>query len=265
MRYNSRNHGGEADVSVEPAKRNQVTTRRRGQPLVQAAADKLRDLILAKAPGAQIGSLSEVAQALGVGIVTVQQAARILEHEGLLEVRRGPGGGYYGARPDDAALERSIAAYLRVHGSAYREILEMMSLLDTELMPAAARCDDEGLRAELRALLARIEAADTPEDRVGVEEELHNIVFRMVDRPLFELLARVTTQISRAHRAPLLFPGDEGVAEWRAGRRRILQAILDRDVGLTLFEAVRYRQSVLGRLAAVRGETASLAWARVPE
>jgi DNA-binding IscR family transcriptional regulator len=36
--------------------------------------------------------------------VTVQQAARVLEHEGLLAVRRGPGGGYYGTRPDEAAL-----------------------------------------------------------------------------------------------------------------------------------------------------------------
>ena len=248
----------------EPLKNGQAA-RERGRPLVQAAADKLRDLILSQPEGAQIGSLNEVAQTLGVGIVTVQQAARILEHEGLLEVRRGPGGGYYGARPDDAALERSVATYLRVHGSAYREILEMMSLLDTELMPSAARCQDEGLRQELRVLLGRIEAADAPEDRIGVEEELHNIVFRMVDRPLFELLARVTTQVSRAQSAPLLFPGDEGVAAWKTGRRRIVQAILDQDVGLALFEAVRYRQGVLSRLSAARGEAVGFDWAQVPE
>lgn len=232
---------------------------------MQAAADRLRDLILAQAPGTQIGSLSEVAQTLGVGIVTVQQAARVLEHEGLLEVRRGPGGGYYGARPDDAALERSVAAYLRVHGSAYREVLEMMSLLDTELMPAAARCDDEAARGELAALLPRLGGADTPAERISFEEALRHIIFRMVDRPLFELLARVTAQVSRAQQTPLLFPGEEDVAAWKEGRRRIIQAILDRDVGLTLFEAVRYRQGVLGRLSAARGETSDLAWASVPE
>jgi DNA-binding FadR family transcriptional regulator len=231
---------------------------------VQAAADMLRDLILAQEPGSQIGSLPEVAQTLGVGIVTVQQAARILEHEGLLEVRRGPGGGYYGARPDDAALERSVAAYLRVHGSAYREALEMMSLLDTELMPAAARCEDETLRDELRALYARIETSDTPEARISVEEAIHNIIFQMVDRPLFEMLARVTTQVARTQHAQPLFPEGDGVAAWKAGRRRIIQAILDRDAGLAMFEAVRYRQAVLGRLSAQRAETADLAWARVP-
>jgi DNA-binding FadR family transcriptional regulator len=248
---------------VQSANRVDTTPRRRGRPLVQAAADRLRDLVLAREPGAQIGSLGEVAQALGVGIVTVQQAARVLEHEGLLEVRRGPGGGYYGARPDDAALERSVAAYLRVHGSAYQEVLEMMSLLDTELMPAAARCRDEAVRDELRRLMARIAEAETAADRISVEEELHNVIFRMVDRPLFELLARVTAQVSRSQENPLLFPGDD-VGAWKEGRRRIIQAILDGDVGLTLFEAVRYRQGVLGRLSNTRsGSTTD--WATVPE
>jgi DNA-binding transcriptional MocR family regulator len=55
--------------------------------LVQATAERLRDRVLAAEPDAQIGSLSELAQELGVGIVTVQQVARILEHEGLLAVR----------------------------------------------------------------------------------------------------------------------------------------------------------------------------------
>src|SRR6202007_308871 len=95
--------------------------------LVQGTAAKLREMILSREPDACVGSLHEVAQQLGVGVVTVQQAARILEHEGLLEVRRGPGGGYYGKRPDEAALERSMAAYLRVHGSASQEVSEIVS------------------------------------------------------------------------------------------------------------------------------------------
>ena len=99
------------------------------------------------------------AQLLGVGIVTVQQAARVLEHEGLLAVRRGPGGGYYGTRPDDAALERGLAAYLRVHGFRQRESQEMLALLDCEIMPAAAHCTDEQLRAVMHALDARIETS----------------------------------------------------------------------------------------------------------
>src|SRR5579862_3781249 len=128
---------------------------RRG--LVQTAAAKLRALILATDPGVQIGSLTELAQRLDVGIVTVQQAARILEHEGLLLVRRGPGGGYYGTRPDEAALERSVVAYLQGHGSGHREAAAVATVLRGEIVVAAAGCKDPESRKALAVLSARID------------------------------------------------------------------------------------------------------------
>ncbi|HMK85834.1 MAG TPA: GntR family transcriptional regulator [Steroidobacteraceae bacterium] len=222
--------------------------------LVQAAAAKLRDLILAREAGAQIGSLSEVAQLLGVGIVTVQQAARILEHEGLLAVRRGPGGGYYGTRPDEAALERGFAAYLRVHGFGHRESHRMISLLDCEIVPAAARCTDESLRQAIRALIERLDRCESIDERVAFETDLRDTLLRMVAWPLFELLCRVTLRLYVHTRAPLVFEGEDAIAEWKRGRRRILQAILDRDDELAQFEAERYRRLVLSRLR-VKDET----------
>lgn len=225
--------------------------------LVQAAAAQLRDIILANEPDAQIGSLNEVAHLLGVGVVTVQQAARILEHEGLLAVRRGPGGGYYGKRPDEAALERSVAAYVRVHPAALQEVSEIVSLLDCELIPAAARCTDEALHTALRALSERVATCDTPEQRIALETELHDILYRMGNRPLIELLARVTGRLQRNQGAPPVFPGEEGVAAWKDGRARILQAILSRDEALARFEATRYRQALVARLRRARGELPS--------
>jgi DNA-binding FadR family transcriptional regulator len=224
--------------------------------LVQGAAAKLREIILAREPDTCVGSLHEVAQQLGVGVVTVQQAARILEHEGLLEVRRGPGGGYYGKRPDEAALERSVAAYMQVHPAAFKEVSEIVSLLDTELIPAAARCRDEGLREALRRLMARVDDADTPDARIAIEDELQQVLFEMVDRPLIELLTRVARRLQqRRQSGPLLFQGDEGVAAWKAHRRQILQAVLNGDEDLARFEANRYRTSLMTRLRRQRGET----------
>jgi len=216
--------------------------------LVREIAAKLRDKILACEPEARLGSLQEMAQLFGVGIVTVQQAARILEHEGLLSVRRGPGGGYYGTRPDEAALERSFAAYLRVHGFGYRESQEMTSLFDCEIVPAAARCTDETLREALRALSECVDGCESPDDRVAFEIKLRDLLFKMVARPLMEMLSRVTLRLYVHPRGVLLFPGKEGVAAWKTGRRRILQAILQQDEELARFEAERYRRQVLSRL-----------------
>ena len=219
--------------------------------LVQETAGRLREMILAREPDAQIGSLNELSELLGVGIVTVQQAARILEYEGLLSVRRGPGGGYYGKRPDEAALERSLAAYLRVHGFGYLEALEMIALLDCDILPAAARCTDESLRSDLKKMCERVDACETPEQRIAFEDELRQLLFRMVTRPLVEFLLRATGRLYRAAQiGDTLFVGAEGVAAWKTGRRRMLQAVLDRDEELAGFEANRYRQQVVARIRA---------------
>src|SRR5690625_1437608 len=215
--------------------------------LVQEITDRLRDLILEREPGEQIGSLNEVAQLLGEGIVTVQQAARLLEHEGFLTVRRGPGGGYYGTRPDEAALERALSAYLRVHGFGYREALEMMSLLDCEMMPVAAQSDNEELREALNGLVKRLDLCDVREERVSLEQDLRLLLLRFIKRPLVELMTRVTTHSYRAG-GPALFDSPEDVAIWKNGRRRLFQAMLDKDPELTRFEAERHRQEVLQRL-----------------
>jgi DNA-binding FadR family transcriptional regulator len=219
-----------------------------GRHLVRKTAEKLRELILAQDPESYLGSLNEIAKLLGVGIVTVQQAARVLEHEGLLTVRRGPGGGYYGTRPDEAALERSVAAFMRVHGATYKESLEIISLLDTEIIAAAARCKNDGLHEALRALSQRIDSCNSEEARIAFEEDYRDLLFKMDAKPLFELLGRVAMRLYKSPRPPALFPGEDGVAVWKECKRRMLDAILKQDEALARFEADRYRQELLARL-----------------
>jgi GntR family transcriptional regulator, transcriptional repressor for pyruvate dehydrogenase complex len=235
--------------------RDVTTTKKAKAPrrrLVQTTAAKLRALILARDPDAQIGSLTELAGLLGVGIVTVQQAARILEHEGLLLVRRGPGGGYYGTRPDEDALERSVVAYLQIHGSGHREAAEVMTLLRAEIIAAAAHCEDTALREALTALHARVDLCDTADKRAALESELYQLLFKMVARPLFELLTRVAWRLYDPSSIPVLYPGAEGVADWKAGQSRLIRAILEQDEELARFEAMRHRHDYLARLQRAR-------------
>ena len=70
----------------------------------------------------------------------------------------------------------------------------------------------------------------------------------MVARPLIELLCRVTVRLYVHPASTTLFAGQDGVDAWKAGRRRILQAILKQDEELAQFEAERYRRLVLSRL-----------------
>lgn len=233
-------------LPILPAMSKQAALSGKGRrQVVPATADRLRERIFAQAPGEQIGSLGDLARELGVGIVTVQQAARVLEHEGLLEVRRGPGGGYYGRRPDVAALERSLAAYMRSEPASWEEALDMTSLLFTELCAAAATCTDRARQEDLRAFARRVAGCETAEAMGLLEQEFQDLLFRMVNRPLFELLTRVTLRFAQSRPAGSAFRGAFDPADWQAGRRRIIDAILRNDAGLARFEADRSNRQVL--------------------
>ena len=221
--------------------------RRRRANLVAATAEVLRDHIFALPPGTLLGSLNELARGLEVGIVTLQQAARVLEHEGLLEVRRGPGGGYYGIRPDDAALERAMDAYLRVHPTTYEEALDMTSLLFNELVATAAGCTDAELIAQLRTLRDRLDQCEGDAALGRFEIEFQELLFRMVRRPLFEMLTRVTLHFASTRQTPAVHALSEDNDGWKAGRHRIIAALLANDAPLARFEADRSNRAVIVR------------------
>lgn len=218
--------------------------------LVTETADRIRDLIFAVPAGERIGSLSGLTGTLGVGTVTLQQAMRVLEHEGLIESRRGPGGGYYGTRPDDMALERALSAYLRARPASFGEALDITSLLFIELAGAAATCRDQDLMSRLITLAEQIDPCDAEAEKGAFETAFQDLLFHMVDRPLFELLTRVTLRYAATRDSRVLQDDPAAIAEWKAGRHRIIAAIAAHDPELARFEADRSnRRMVLARAA----------------
>jgi GntR family transcriptional regulator, transcriptional repressor for pyruvate dehydrogenase complex len=219
--------------------------------LVSNAAEELRELILERPTGSYLGSMKDVAEKLGVGIVTVQQATRILEYEGLLTVKRGPGGGYYGNRPDHAALERTFATYMRVHDIGYREAFEMTVSLDCDLAEAAAASDDDSLPAKIAQLTEKLNACETAGDCIEFEVDFRDTLFSFANKPLLQLMASVAMQLFKAKSSAAGFGAGFSFTQWRHGRRQLLDAIARRDTELAYFEAQRYRRLVRRWMATV--------------
>jgi len=219
---------------------------RQPRQLVQATAEILRQRILESDTGERIGSLKEIAEEFDVGIVTIQQVARILELEGLLDVRRGPGGGYFGRRPDIATLEGLLSAYMRSQPASWEEALDITSLLFIELCAAAAAEQlPDAMRARLEGFCTRLEDSEEQRELGRLEEDFQTLLFDLVDRPLFELLTRVTLHLSQSAPASGLATGLIAPDLWLEGRRRIIRAILAGDVPLARFEARRSNRDVI--------------------
>jgi len=213
----------------------------RKQPLVTQTAVRLRELILDREPDTFLGSLNELASELDVGIVTLQQTARILEHEGLLCVKRGPGGGYYGMRPDDDALERSLATYMSVQSISYREAFELSVLLDCEIISRAAQSFNSEHAIEIESLIAQLQSCDTAGKVISFEKQFRTSLLSICYQPLLELLAKVAMQLYSTEGKNEMLTRGFPIPEWRSARIRILQAVLGQDQDLAKFEAERFR------------------------
>ncbi len=108
---------------------------------LQKAAEIVRSRILGLSEGELIGSEDSLLVLLGCSRGTVRQVARLLEREGLLKVRRGIKGGYYGARPDPGTIEQMVGIHLQTLDISAKEVTIMASALWIEAMRLAATAD----------------------------------------------------------------------------------------------------------------------------
>jgi len=144
---------------------------------------------------------------------------------------------------------------MRMNPATFEEALDMTSLLFNELATSAAECRDEALREELHELSVRLTLSST-EEIGNFEAEFQELLFKMVRRPLFEMLTRVTLRYSTTQQPRRIHQFGTVVSDWREGRIRIINAILANDPELTRFEANRQnRMRVLMYLLDARNGT----------
>ncbi len=159
-----------------------------GQPLKQnhlydEVVSRIREMILSGeiTTGAKLPSERELADQLGVSRVVIRDATRILNTQGLLEIR--PGSGTYVRTVGTDHVVDSIGLFLRMNHKA----TELDKLLEVRF---ALEMDIAGLAAQ-RA---------TPDDIKRLEENIHAMeqangnvtAFTRLDYEFHQLLATVT-------------------------------------------------------------------------
>jgi DNA-binding FadR family transcriptional regulator len=114
---------------------------RRMMKLSEAIAGELvRDIV---ASGMRVGDhLAPEATMLaeyGVGRESLREALRLLESQGLITIKRGPGGGPVVAGVDPLYLARTASLFFHVGGATYDEVLEAWQVLEPTLAGQIAR------------------------------------------------------------------------------------------------------------------------------
>lgn len=105
------------------------------QSMVAVAARALRQEILSRPDDDMfLGSEDELVARLAVSPPTFRQAARLLEFEELIYVKRGVGGGYFGRKPTASVVARLAGIYLQSQGATFRDVTRVQAILEGEVI-----------------------------------------------------------------------------------------------------------------------------------
>lgn len=138
-------------------------------------AAQLRGQILGDAMevGTELPSEAELIESSGFSRSTVREALRLLEADGLIVTKRGPGGGIRVSRPDINQISRSMAILFTSQAITHREFLSFRRLVEPPLAALAAR---EATPRQREWLLALARNEQTEYWGVAASVEFHEAI-----------------------------------------------------------------------------------------
>ncbi|MGH3442192.1 MAG: FadR/GntR family transcriptional regulator [Nitriliruptorales bacterium] len=174
------------------------------------------------ATGDRLPPERELTELFGVSRVTVRDALRVLEANGLVDIRVGAGGGAFVTAPGSDNVAEGISNMLLLRSTTPQAVTETRIILEVGMLPfVCERATEEDL-AELERLCDKGQTALEGGDDydVSISAEFHTALAQATHNPVIEALTHSLHQPLEAslrtakRKAPQM--GREGVREHRA-------------------------------------------------
>lgn len=123
----------------------------------EMAADLLGSLSADSATGMRLGTKEELRAQAGVSVGTFNEALRLAQTRGIVEVRPGPGGGIFAASQSGMVRLANVVLALDTDASAVQQAIRMRDALDPLLMEDAIENARPADVARLRGIADEIE------------------------------------------------------------------------------------------------------------
>lgn len=199
------------------------------ETLATRTARDLANLSLAAAPGTHLGAEDDLLARFGVSRPTLRQAAKLVERDRLVSIRRGAQGGYYAERPDARDAIQSLARFLRMKGAHLGDVIQVTRPVSEEAAVAAARHRSAADIEALQAFVAAIDGHDTPRALIAAEVDLARLISGMSGNPVFELVMEIGYSFGLDEKGSDLYADPERRARTRAMQYSLCTAIIDGD------------------------------------
>lgn len=221
--------------------------------MVSRTIRALRTLSLAAGDGAYLGSENDLLDRLGISRPTLRQAAKVVENERLISVRRGVNGGLYAQRPTMRDVVQLPALWLRMQDAKLADMQVASGSIMGVVSAGAARCEDPALRSEMEILRAQIDGVSPTQDQETVilrdELRLTGQMGRMTGNPVLMLFADIAYAFGMLDHEQRFFISDERRATWRRLQVQLCDALLARDSDIAALIQARRHEAIAGWMA----------------
>lgn len=155
----------------------------------ELVAQRLLDKII-KAdlkPGSSFGTETDLLGQFSVSRPTLRESLRILESQGVLELRPGPGGGIMVRKPTTDILAHGLSVFLRLHDVPFISVLKAREVIEPALAQEAAINGTEEDFRELAASIARMKNISGDQEAFIEENRtFHSLIARASGNKVLE-------------------------------------------------------------------------------
>ncbi|HVW42149.1 MAG TPA: FCD domain-containing protein [Amycolatopsis sp.] len=196
------------------------------------AREILHDIARRKLPpGSKLPPEAELVAKYQVARVSLREALRILEVQGLVRLKAGAGGGPLVGEVRSIDFARMATMYYHLSGATIGELFEARLSLETEMAAYAARTRDPAMIEALKENLAnaqQIDADDADSTHSSAARSFHDIIIELSGNRILSLLSRSIKDIYVERVRNIQYPPDVR-REIQEAHEGIADAILSGD------------------------------------
>lgn len=161
-------------------------------------AQRLLDKIVTAnlAPGSSLGTEAELLQQFDVSRPTLRESLRILEAQGVLDLRPGPRGGIIVAMPGTDILAHGLSVHLRMHDVPFIAVLKAREVIEPALAAEAAENGTGEEFSLMQASIDRMKETDDPDEFVKETRTFHSLVAQASRNLVMTIFSSTVSQIA---------------------------------------------------------------------
>ena len=203
---------------------------RRRQKTAEVIAAEILDLITNNGlmEGQPLMSEAGMLKAYDGGRGTIREALRLLETNGLITIKAGPGGGAVVGAVDPVYFGRMASRYFQMGGATIRDLIEARLILEPTATALAAQRRDVAGTDRLRAWLEAEDGVSTTDVTTYMADahEFHSIVLGMSGNVILDLIALAIKDVFNTRVRSAVYPA-KARKQVQAVHRQIAALVLD--------------------------------------